>query len=686
MTKPNTEATYGGASHSGVEAFEQLADFFGEPLMLVDVHGGVLAANRPAHVVLDAGGQAPGVSILGRAANAESFGRYLQRAARTTGPSPGILHLIAGDGSRRSLRCNCGRILMGSTDASGRPDKVLLLRCMDKVGADRHFTELNRQIDSLRREVAARQQAEEALRKSERRFHGLFEAAPDATLIFNQEGLVVLTNEVLDREFGYERGVLVGGPVEQLLQAESSESSNLAVALFTPFKTNASSALGALLGVKQDGETIPIDARLRPIETEEGRVVVAALRDRRDHVKAERRRRELEHKMLQAQKLESLGILAGGIAHDFNNLLLGVMGNAELILMEEPASEAIRTHAHDIVTSAEHAADLCKQLLAYSGRGQFIIKPAALTDMVREMAQLLDVSIHKKNTLQYDFADDLPLVEVDHAQIRQVIMNLIINASDAIGDAGGTITIRTGRMECDEAYLSRTHIHANLQPGPFVFVEITDSGCGIQETDIARIFDPFFTTKSTGRGLGLAAVLGIVRSHRGALKVYSEPGIGTTFKVLLPEGSQSVLLANSTPKVELGWRGQGTVLLIEDEEAVRAITAKILRRHGFEVVTAENGRVGLDVLQVHREAVVAVVLDMTMPVLNGEETLQILRASDPDLPVILASGYSKQSAPMRAEDDRALRFVQKPFRVDDLMRTLRALLEEPKMGAGHATE
>ena len=245
--------------------------------------------------------------------------------------------------------------------------------------------------------------------------------------------------------------------------------------------------------------------------------------------------RERLHAQLQhAQKLESLGVLAGGIAHDFNNLLMSVLGNAEMALWDLAPESPARADLQAISAAAKRAADLAKQMLAYSGKGKFVIEPLNLSKLVADMAHLLEVSISKKVTLKYNFPESLPLVDGDATQIRQIVMNLIINASEAVGEKSGVINVTTGVMEADHAYLSETYLDEGLEEGYYIYLEVADTGHGMDRETVEKIFDPFFTTKFTGRGLGLAAVLGIVRGHRGALKVYSQPKHGTTFKVLFP--------------------------------------------------------------------------------------------------------------------------------------------------------
>ena len=396
--------------------------------------------------------------------------------------------------------------------------------------------------------------------------------------------------------------------------------------------------------------------------------------------RAEEERRELEAQVQQAQKLESLGVLAGGIAHDFNNLLVGILGHADLALDQlSPASPA-RPCVKDIETAAKRAADLTRQMLAYSGKGRFVIERLDLNEVVAEMTHLLEVSISKKAIPKYNYADNLPAIEADGTQIRQVIMNLITNASEALGDRSGVISISTGAMECDRAYLSGTYLDEELPDGVYVYLEVTDTGCGMDEETCRKIFDPFYTTKFTGRGLGLAAVLGIMRGHKGALKVQSEPGRGTTFKILLPAVGEPAAAVREAPPRARGWHGTGTVLLVDDEETVRTVGRQFLERAGFSVLTAADGPEALELFREHADDIVCVVLDLTMPHMGGEEAFRKLRDIRADVRVIMSSGYNEQEVTQRFAGAGLAGFIQKPYRGSELLAKLGEVLESRQPG------
>ncbi|MEI6215372.1 MAG: cache domain-containing protein [Desulfuromonadales bacterium] len=380
----------------------------------------------------------------------------------------------------------------------------------------------------------------------------------------------------------------------------------------------------------------------------------------------------LEKQLLHAQKLESLGVLAGGIAHDFNNLLMAIMGNADLALMRlNPESPAV-DNLKRIEDAAARAADLAKQMLAYSGKGKFVVECLDMSRLVEEMVHMLQVSISKKAVLRFNLSRSLPSVEADATQMRQIIMNLVINASEAIGDRSGYISVTTGCMECDRSYLKDVWLDENLPGGRYVYLEISDSGCGMSKDTLSKLFDPFFTTKFTGRGLGMAAVLGIVRGHKGAIKVYSEENKGTSFKILLPaSGCPAEQLIGESHSDD--WQGFGTVLLVDDEETVRSIGSEMLKELGFTVVTADDGREGVEAFKRNPD-ISFVILDLTMPHTDGEQCFRELRQIKPDIKVIMSSGYNEQEVTQKFVGKGLAGFIQKPYKLSVLKEAMRNII------------
>src|SRR5713101_5206470 len=321
-----------------------------------------------------------------------------------------------------------------------------------------------------------------------------------------------------------------------------------------------------------------------------GRLAPAVERELREAV-MRRERRILEERARQNQKMESLGVLAGGVAHDFNNLLVGIMGNSSLMIDMLPASSPLVPLLSDIVLASQKAADLTRQMLAYAGKGRFVIEPTDLSALVQDISGLVRTAISKKVQLDLQLEPNLPPSDADPTQIQQLVMNLLINGAEAIGDKVGTVTVKTGLREVDAATLITHFTSQGIESGSFVFLEVSDTGCGMDDATQSRIFEPFFTTKFTGRGLGLAAALGIVRGHKGALKVESEPGKGSAFEILFPMSSQALRKPQASPE-EITRRAApkaGHILVVDDEDLVRRTAKYALERYGFTVLLSENG-------------------------------------------------------------------------------------------------
>lgn len=420
----------------------------------------------------------------------------------------------------------------------------------------------------------------------------------------------------------------------------------------------------------------------RAIRWSDGRMVRFELAiDITDIKAAEQKNLEIERQMQHMQKLESLGLLAGGIAHDFNNILMAVMGNADLALMGLLKTNPAYANLNAIKTAAKRAADLAREMLAYSGRGNFLIEKICLNEAVKEMTHILEVSISKKAVIKYRFADNLPLIEADATQVRQIIMNLVTNASDAIDLTSGIISITTGAFYCDTDCLSNTFIDGEHKAGLYSYVEVSDTGYGMTEETMAKLFDPFFTTKLAGRGLGLSTVLGILRGHNGAIKVNSEPGRGTSFKVLFPACSEDdEKTEDQTAGIEKRWSGTGTILLVDDEETILSVGRMMLKKLGFHVITASDGREALDKFQMHSEKIRLVILDLVMPHLDGRETLRELKKLKENLPVIMSSGYNEQDVARRFAGMHLDGFLHKPYMSHDLESILKQVLEGQSEG------
>lgn len=404
---------------------------------------------------------------------------------------------------------------------------------------------------------------------------------------------------------------------------------------------------------------------------------VSVLTDVTARKRAEAERQAIEAQIQQSQKLESLGVLAGGIAHDFNNLLMVVLGHAEMILTDRTLSEQARGNLADIEKAAQRASELCRQLLAYSGRSRFVIKPVDLNALIQELGRLLEVSIGKNAKVEYRLAEQLLPVLADATQIRQVVLNLLTNAAEAMPAADGRITVTTACRHVADAELEGMVLGQALEAGTYISFEVADTGCGMDSNTVARMFDPFFTTKFAGRGLGLAAVMGIVRSHGGAIACRSRPGAGTTIEVLLPAltGPYSSL-SDTGPLGVRTWHGQGLVLLADDDPQVRTVSRQMLEKLGLQVIAAADGVEAVELFRARSGEFACVLLDLMMPRLSGEEVLQAIRQIAPAMPVILMSGYSEEETARRFDGQNRLWFLMKPFKIRNISNIFREFMPD----------
>ena len=538
-----------------------------------------------------------------------------------------------------------------------------------------HQIELEIQNEELRRLMAD-------LEQSRNQFFRLFHRAPIGYVVLDEVGLIHEVNETFCQMVRQSRHPLIGRPFADVLN--SSEDRGVFLGRYRAlFRRPAGKILEARIQCVQ-GPAFYAQLEGAILETpldgprERGApLLMLAVTDITARKAAEEQRWQLEQQMQQTQKLESLGVLAGGIAHDFNNLLTVILGNASLALDELPSMSPARDSLRVIEKTALRAAELCRQMLAYSGQGRFVIETIHLDELICEMASLFKSSLPKKATLDLNLADALPPLRGDPSQIRQVVMNLVINAAEALGDRSGVVTVSTGAMQCRPDDLAGAYREERLTEGMYVWLEVSDTGCGMNSETQRRVFEPFFTTKFTGRGLGLSAVLGIVRGHQGALQVASTPGQGTTFKVLFPAAPPVGPQSASPPRAPLGaWQGMGIVLLVDDEDSVRTLGARMLERIGFQVLVASDGQEALELYQVRQGEIVLVLLDLTMPYMDGEETFQQLRCFDPQVRVVMTSGYTETEMALRFTGQPRCGFLQKPYTLEGLTRCLREALGE----------
>ncbi len=564
------------------------------------------------------------------------------------------------------------------------PRTVDLVRAAKSSDARRE--DLKATNETLRNEIAERRRAEQQVRtlltEMEQRVRdrtadleaangqlaelaAIVEHSQDAIFSRSMDGTVTSWNPAAERIYGFTAAEMVGNSVMVMVPPDKHDEVR---AVMERVEQGEEVPAFETERLRKNGSRMQLHVTVSPLKDSSGAVRGASViaRDITDQ-----RRSELQ--LQQVQKLESLGVIAGGVAHDFNNLLVGIMGNASLALESMAPSSPNYQLLNAVVAASERAAHLTQQLLAYAGKGRFLSEKVNLSSLTREISSLIQTSIARTVTLRMELEDSLAPIEADPGQIQQVIMNLVINAAEAAGDQPGSVLVTTSELMADEEYLKH-NLGVPLPPGRYVVLEVHDTGCGMDEALRARIFDPFFTTKFTGRGLGLSAVMGIVRSHKGAIRVYSEPGKGSTFKVLLPAAEGTADTAAALPK-DTELRGSGLILVIDDEEMVRSAARTVLERHGYSVITAEDGLRGVEVYRERADVIRAVLLDMTMPVMPGTEAFRQIRNIRPDARVVLSSGYNEMEATRRFTAKGIAAFIQKPYTASALARVMKQAVE-----------
>jgi len=528
-------------------------------------------------------------------------------------------------------------------------------------------------------DVTERRLMERKLLASEAHYRLLTEGVSDVVWKLDTDYRVTYISPADERLRGYRADEVIGRPIFDMLAGNAVAPAREKVRLRQEAERSGTRTATLAFEVQQlcrSGGLIWTEMLSTPERDPQGTITGyhGVTRDITEQKKA----LKLEQQFLQAQKLESLGLLAGGIAHDFNNILMAIFGNADLALMDLDPEAPAAMSLHRIQEAAMRAAELTKQMLAYSGKGRFVLENLYLNRLLEKMLPLLQVSVARNAKLRLELPESLPPVLVDASQVHQVIMNLVINASEALGDAGGVITLRAGTLECGQGGPADAWPDQSVREGRYVFLEVADTGCGMDREALHKLFDPFYSTKFAGRGLGLAAVQGIVKGHQGHLKVDSEPGLGATFTILLPESCQP---AASLPAVRSrrdsgpeGWKGAGTVLLVDDEQALRVIGTAMLKVLGFAPITARDG---LEALEIFRKTpgIVLVILDLTMPRLDGAGCFRELRRLDPGVKVVMSSGFSEQEVTREFAGMGLAGFIHKPYKVAGLSGIIRKVLD-----------
>jgi PAS domain S-box-containing protein len=555
--------------------------------------------------------------------------------------------------------------------STSEPVRELEIRVTTPAGDERvlacNTSRLHDDLIVSAQDVTDRKRAEQALRDSEHRLRTVIANSPVVLFAIDVDGTITFSEGHGLARLGLRSGEVAGRHIREVEQALGFARESYASGFERALAGETAAWVGSALGAT-------FECRLTPMRDTNGRVTgaIGVAIDVTEQRHAEAQRLDLERKLLESQKLESLGVLAGGVAHDFRNLLVTILGHVSLALDDLPPDSPAREKLGRIETAARRGSELARQMLAYAGRERVVLEPVDVNGVVAEMKELLRVSMGRAVRVTYDLRPDLPPVHADPTQVRQVVMNLVINAAESLGERGGAITVRTGVVDLGASDLKEAHHAPDASPGPHFCLEVADSGCGIDAVTMARIFDPFFTTKSSGRGFGLATVLGVVRGHRGALRVDSEPGRGTTFRVYLPCAVAAAERA-AAPARPAGSRNEPegrTILLVDDEEDVRAVTAHMLERLGCSVLQAGDGCEGIEVFRAHAHLIDAVLVDLTLPRLSGDQVFQAIRDIRPDARVILMSGYSNEIATRGLDADRLAGFLRKPFSVADLRSTM----------------
>lgn len=522
-------------------------------------------------------------------------------------------------------------------------------------------------IQCILQDVTQDKLAAAALRESETRFRNMFEHHDSIMLLIDQEsGAIVDANAAASAFYGYERSLLrtlnIAAINQGSLEAIRAAMHSAATGIGNRFEFTHQ---------LKDGSLRDVEVHSSPVEFSGHTLLFSIIHDISERKQALAERDQLQARMAHTQKLHSLGVMAGGVAHDFNNLLVGILGNASLVARSLPVDSPARPTIAIIEQAAQRAADLTRQLLAYAGKGRLIVEAINLSDLAAELKDILASSLNNGAVIDLDLATNLPPVEVDATQVRQVVMNLLTNAADAMVTAGGSIRVSTGVMYADRDYLSLTYVPSDAPEGTFVFLEVSDTGKGMDQATLERIFDPFFTTKFTGRGLGLAAALGIMKGHHGAIKVESNPGHGTTIRILLPPTTKLITqqTIEAKPSAIPTNRGTHCILIVDDDPLVRQLACACLQSVGYTTIDAEDGASALELLK-HNPLIAVVLLDLTMPGMNGPEIMWAMREAGLPTPVVLTSGYAEQEAVEALGEIGPSGFVQKPYTPDALIHEI----------------
>jgi PAS domain S-box-containing protein len=565
-------------------------------------------------------------------------------------------------------------VLVLQITAVGDRSREALRQARDELGrrVEERTAELAKSVSDLRAQIAERQAVEQALRESQERYRILSELSSDFSfsLRMDRDRRVQFdwASDAMRRITGYEMEELNGRGWLSLTRTEDRE---MALTRFDAALDGEAPDAEVPIVTKQ-GELRWVHFVADTLSSDEDGVtrIVCAGRDVTERKRAEQEKRRLDLHMREVQRLESLGLLAGEVAHDFNNMLAVIRGNIRLARADLQSGVSPQRRLDRIQSAQEHAAALTEQVLTYAGKASVKLHPVDLSRLTREMRGLLEASMTEKGALELDLAEDLPAIEGDVTQIRQVILNLVTNASEALGKGDGEVLVRTRLLAADARLLSDCFGVPEPAAGEYVALEVSDAGEGVDPSLNARIFEPFFTTKPSGSGLGLAAVLGIVSAHRGVIRVADEPGGGTLFQVLIPPSERRAESVHEVREPAAPASQGGRILVIDDESAVLELAQEFLERSGFEVLTARGGREGIEIFRAHEAEIDAVVLDLVMSEGSSEGAFLQIRRIRPEVPVVLMSGYDKVNALEGFAADGISSFLRKPFEPEELVENV----------------
>jgi two-component system cell cycle sensor histidine kinase/response regulator CckA len=515
-------------------------------------------------------------------------------------------------------------------------------------------------------------QAQEAVRESEKHYRELFNSISDLIYTQDLQGRFLSLNAALANILGYEPDELIGVPAADMMEPQFRD---LYKSEYLESVMREGSHKGITKYFSKDGTAKYIEYNSSLVTTDDGEQYISGIgRDVTERVLAKRRMKVLQEQLRHAQKMEAVGTLAGGIAHDFNNILAAITGYSELAIEDAQNGEPVEDEIKAILKASGRAKDLVQKILEFSRKAGFQSQPMSLNKLVLETVEVIERTIPKMITIELDLNAEIDTVEGDRTQIEQILLNLASNARDAMG-GGGTLSIETSNVDLDERFLEQ---HSMAHRGAFIRITVSDTGGGMDATTLSHIFEPFYTTKEVGKGtgLGLASTYGIVKSHKGQILCESTPGEGTIFRIYLPALAETVEDEAEEAPQEGEWQGKETVLVVDDEAALREIALRILRSSGYQVLLAQSGEEALELLREQDGEVDLVILDINMPGMGGLRCLELVRKSWPNMKVIIASGYSKEASLKSTIEMGAKTYVTKPFRMAELLTAVRQALDE----------